>query len=67
MAFANLFGMGGSPLCSIARGQGKNDDAEEIMGNSFALLVIFGPLLVLSLKKIFYGLLVPVNIPLVML
>ena len=27
MAFANLFGMGGSPLCSIARGQGKNDDA----------------------------------------
>lgn len=23
MAFANLFGMGGSPLCSIARGQGK--------------------------------------------
>ena len=25
-AFANLFGMGGSPLCSIARGQGKNDE-----------------------------------------
>ena len=45
MAFANLFGMGGSPLCSIARGQGKNDDAEEIMGNSFALLVIFGIIL----------------------
>ena len=37
--------MGGSPLCSIARGQGKNDDAEEIMGNSFALLVIFGIIL----------------------
>ena len=45
MAFANLFGMGGSPLCSIARGQGKNDDAEEIMGNSFSLLVIFGIIL----------------------
>ena len=45
IAFANLFGMGGSPLCSIARGQGKNDEAEEIMGNSFALLVIFGILL----------------------
>ena len=44
-AFANLFGMGGSPLCSIARGQGKNDEAEEIMGNSFSLLVIFGILL----------------------
>ena len=28
IAFANLFGMGGSPLCSIARGQGKNDEAE---------------------------------------
>lgn len=41
MAFANLFGMGGSPLCSIARGQGKNDDAEEIMGNSFSLLVFW--------------------------
>ena len=37
--------MGGSPLCSIARGQGKNDDAEEIMGNSFSLLVIFGIIL----------------------
>ena len=45
MAFANLFGMGGSPLCSIARGQGKNDDAEEIMGNSFSLLVISGIIL----------------------
>lgn len=45
MAFANLFGMGGSPLCSLQRGQGKNDDAEEIMGNSFSLLVIFGIIL----------------------
>lgn len=42
IAFANLFGMGGSPLCSIARGQGKNDEAEEIMGNAFALLIGFG-------------------------
>ena len=38
-AFANLYGMGGSPLCSIARGQGDNQRAEEIMGNSFAMLV----------------------------
>lgn len=70
MAFANLFGMGGSPLCSIARGQGKNDDAEEIMGNSFfylSSLELFLRLLVLFSKKIFYGLLVPVNILLVML
>lgn len=42
IAFANLFGMGGAPLCSIARGQGKNQEAEEIMANSFVLLLIFG-------------------------
>lgn len=42
IAFANLFGMGGSPLCSIARGQGKNKEAEEIMGNAFCLLILFG-------------------------
>ncbi|MCD8027769.1 MAG: MATE family efflux transporter [Erysipelotrichaceae bacterium] len=40
-AFANLFGMGGSPLCSIARGKGNNEEAEVIMGNSFTLLLIF--------------------------
>ena len=45
IAFANLFGMGGAPLCSIARGQGKNQEAEEIMANSFILLVIFGIIL----------------------
>lgn len=28
IAFANLFGMGGAPLCSIARGQGNNEEAE---------------------------------------
>ncbi len=42
IAFANLVGMGGAPLCSIARGRGDQEDAERIMGNSFALLVIFG-------------------------
>lgn len=45
IAFANLFGMGGAPLCSIARGRGDNDEAETIMGNSFVLLVIFGVIL----------------------
>lgn len=45
MAFANLFGMGGAPLCSIARGRGDIDEAEKIMGNSFSLLIIFGILL----------------------
>lgn len=47
IAFANLFGMGGAPLCSIARGQGKNQEAEEIMGNSFALVLIFGIILMI--------------------
>ena len=41
IVFVNLFGMGGAPLCSIARGQGKNKEAEEIMVNSFILLIIF--------------------------
>ena len=42
MAFANLFGMGGSPLCSIERGKGNNEKAEKIMGNSFAMLILTG-------------------------
>lgn len=45
MAFANLFGMGGSPLCSIERGKGNNRQAEKIMGNSFAMLLLAGILL----------------------
>lgn len=39
-AFANLFGMGGAPLCSIERGRGNEKEAERIMGNAFTLLVI---------------------------
>lgn len=45
MAFANLFGMGGAPLCSIARGKGDIQRAELIIGNSFILLVCSGLLL----------------------
>ncbi|MBE5967901.1 MAG: MATE family efflux transporter [Lachnospiraceae bacterium] len=45
IAFTNLFGMGGAPLSSIARGKGDDEEAEAIMGNSFVLLVIFGVLL----------------------
>jgi putative MATE family efflux protein len=54
IAFANLFGMGGAPLCSIARGQGDIKKAEQIMGNSFTLLILSGILLTilgLLLKK----------------
>ncbi len=44
-AFANLFGGGGAPLFSIAWGKGDRQSAEEIMGNSFALLLGTGVLL----------------------
>ena len=43
-AFANLCGMGGAPLCSIERGKGDHEEAERVMGNSFALLMILGVL-----------------------
>lgn len=39
-AFSSLFGMGGVPLFSIARGEGKEEKAGNIMGNSFALLLL---------------------------
>ena len=39
MAFTALFGMGGVPLFSIARGAGETDRAKRILGNSFALLL----------------------------
>ena len=42
LGFANLCGMGGSPLCSIHRGKGENEEAEGVMGNSFTLLLAFG-------------------------
>lgn len=44
-AFANLFGMGGAPLCSIARGKGDNQKAEHILGNSFCMLIGSGLIL----------------------
>lgn len=45
IAFANLFGMGGAPLCSIERGRGNEEEAEKIMGNSFVLLLATGVVL----------------------
>ncbi len=47
MAFANLFGTGGAPLCSIARGSGRIEDAEVIMGNAFSLLLLCGAVITL--------------------
>ncbi|NLZ44414.1 MAG: MATE family efflux transporter, partial [Clostridia bacterium] len=48
MAFANLFGMGGAPLCSIERGRANYREAEKIMGNSFVMLVISGVVLTIA-------------------
>lgn len=46
--FSALAGMGGSPLCSIARGEGDERKAERVMCNSFALLLFLGTLLMLA-------------------
>ncbi len=40
LAFANLFGTGGPPLFSIARGAGDKEKAREIMGNVFTMVLI---------------------------
>ena len=39
MAFTALFGIGGVPLFSMARGAGDTERAGKILGNSFALLL----------------------------
>ena len=40
LAFTALFGNGGVPLFSMARGAGDDDRAARILGNSFALLLL---------------------------
>lgn len=53
IAFANLAGMGGAPLFSIARGRKDHAYARTIMGNSFTLLLLFGitlPILILLFR-----------------
>lgn len=42
IAFANLVGTGGGPLFSIERGKGDDKEAEQILGNSFVLLIVTG-------------------------
>ena len=39
-AFTNLFGMGGAPLFSIARGEGEEGKAARIQGNTATLLIL---------------------------
>lgn len=38
--FANLYGAGGAPLCSMARGKGELRQAEHIMNTSFRLIAV---------------------------
>ncbi|MBR5731365.1 MAG: polysaccharide biosynthesis C-terminal domain-containing protein, partial [Firmicutes bacterium] len=41
-AFAQLFGTGGAPLSSIARGEGNNEKAGRIQQTSFTMMIIVG-------------------------
>lgn len=44
-AFSSLIGMGGAPLCSIARGEGNHVQGRKVMNLSFTLLLITAGLL----------------------
>lgn len=52
MAFTALFGMGGVPLFSMARGAKDEEEAGKILGNSFALLL--GSSIVLTVIGYFF-------------
>lgn len=49
MAFANLVGSGGSPLFSIERGRRNRGETEMLLGNSFALLLIIGTVITITI------------------
>ena len=44
-AFANLFGVGGAPLCSIARGKKDFQGARKVMANAYFMLLLSGVIL----------------------
>ena len=48
-AFANLCSTGGATLATIARGQGRDEKAERIMGTAFTVLLITGLILTAAL------------------
>lgn len=48
MAFAALFGIGGVPSFSIKRGAGDDKTAQDILGNSFALLLVSSVILTVT-------------------
>lgn len=49
-AFASLTGAGGAPRAAIAMGQGRKEDAEHILGNCFASLLIIAVILTIGLS-----------------
>lgn len=49
-AFATLAGGGGAPRAAIAMGQGKKEDAENILGNCFSTLIIIAIILTITLS-----------------
>lgn len=51
-AFTNLWGLGGAPLCSIARGKKQEDHAKQILGNTLMGL-IFTSLVLAVILEIF--------------
>lgn len=54
MSIGMLFGIGGATLFSMKLGEGKRNDAEQILGNTFMLLLISGGT-ILVLGTIFLG------------
>jgi putative MATE family efflux protein len=52
-AFSSLIGMGGAPQAAIRMGQGKYDEAEQIVGNCFVALI--GISIVLTVSFLFFG------------
>lgn len=50
-SFANIPGGGGAPLCSIALGKGKKEEAQAYLNNGIFLLALFSAALML----VFYG------------
>ena len=52
--FTNMFGMGGSPLFSMALGRGDKEEAGQIINTAFRLLIVFAAIL-LAVGEIFGG------------
>lgn len=52
-AFTYLFGNGGSPLCTMERGRGNQEEAERLMGNTFSMLLLTG-IVLMALGYLFY-------------